>query len=78
MKVRVQAFTDRTYKFIIKPPDTTWFLKRAAGKNKFTPFPGHVLGGYVKIQYAYEIAKIKKELDKDMKHIDLPLIMNVL
>jgi large subunit ribosomal protein L11 len=32
MKVKLTAFTDRTFKFKIKPPETSWFLKKATGK----------------------------------------------
>ena len=60
LKVRLTAFTDRTFKFIVKPPQTTWFLKKAAGVDKFTPFAGHFMFQPVPAQYVYEIAKIKK------------------
>jgi hypothetical protein len=29
------------------------------------------------VQYIYEIAKIKKEMDPDLKKVELPQIMNV-
>jgi len=32
LKVKLTAFTDRTFKFILKPPETSWFLKKATGK----------------------------------------------
>lgn len=41
LKVKLTAFTDRTFKFIVKPPETSWFLKKATGQAKFTPLPGH-------------------------------------
>lgn len=66
LKVKLTAYTDRTFKFKIKPPETSWFLKKAAGKAKFTPLPGHYLYCQIPIQYVYEIAKIKKELDPDL------------
>lgn len=78
MKVKLTAFTDRTFKFIIKPPETSWFLHKGAGMEKFTPFPGHDDRGGISIQYIYEIAKIKKELDPDLMNIELPQIMSVL
>jgi large subunit ribosomal protein L11 len=31
MKVVVVAFADRTFKYYLKPPETTWFLKKAMG-----------------------------------------------
>ena len=78
LKVKLTAFTDRTFKFKIKPPETSWFLKKAAGKEKFTPVPGHFLSVNIPIQYVYEIAKIKKELDPDLSKLDIATIMTVL
>lgn len=77
MKVRLTAFTDRTFKFIIKPPETSWFLHKASGIQKFSPLGGHDLIGFVPVQYIYQIAKIKKELDPDLKNVEMPQIMNV-
>ncbi len=31
LKVKLTAYTDRTFKFIIKPPETSWFLHKASG-----------------------------------------------
>jgi ribosomal protein L11 len=42
MKVRLTAFTDRTYLFTIKPPETSWFLRKSSGVPKFTMFPSHL------------------------------------
>lgn len=77
MKVRLTAYTDRTFKFDIKPPETTWFLKKAAGMTRFSPLPMHDERGAVSIQYVYEIAKIKKDIDPDFKNHDIPCLMNV-
>ena len=41
LKVRLTAFDDRTFKFQVKPPETTWFLHKICAQEKFTPFPGH-------------------------------------
>ena len=77
LKVRLTAFTDRTFKFIVKPPETTWFLKKAAGKDKFTPLPAHFIFTPIPVQYIYEIAKVKKEMDPDLKNQDVAIIMTV-
>lgn len=53
MKVKLTAFTDRTFKFKIKPPETSWFLKKAAGKSKFSPLPGHYVFTPIPVQYIY-------------------------
>lgn len=77
MKVRLTAYTDRTFKFIIKPPETTWFLRKASGMEKFTANPGWEDHGVVPVQYCYEIAKIKKHLDPDLQHVELEQILDV-
>lgn len=77
MKVKLTAFTDRTFKFKIKPPETSWFLRKAAGQEKFTALPGHYNFVEVPVQYVYEIAKVKKELDPDFKNYDVATIMTV-
>ncbi len=71
MKVRLTAYTDRTFKFIIKPPETTWFLRKASGMEKFTATPGWNDMGSVPVQYLYEIAKIKKQMDPDLKNVGI-------
>lgn len=40
MKVRLDAFADRTFKFVIKPPECSWFFHRATKIEKFTANPG--------------------------------------
>ncbi len=31
MKVMLLAYPDRTFNFMIKPPETSWFIKKAIG-----------------------------------------------
>jgi len=38
--VVLEAFADRSYKFIVKPPPTSWFIKKAAGIPKGSDKPG--------------------------------------
>ena len=35
MKVVLLAFADRSFKFFLKPPETSWFLRKAAGISKY-------------------------------------------
>ena len=53
-------------------------MKKAAGVQKFTPLAGHYGFVEVPIQYVYEIAKIKKELDPDLQKLDVATIMTVM
>ena len=77
MRVKLRAFTDRSFIFHLKPPPTVWFLKRCSGESKGAAKPGQQVTGQVSIKYIYEIAKIKQELDPDMKHVSLRSICRV-
>ena len=63
MRVVLKAFVDRSFTFVIKPPPTTWFIKKASGLAKLSDMPGHNIAGRVSIKYIYEAAKIKQECD---------------
>ena len=57
------AYEDRTYKFEMKTPPTSWFLKQVAGVDKGSNNPGKEEVGKVSVKQIYEIAKIKKTDD---------------
>ena len=59
MRVVLLAYADRSFKFVVKPPPSSWFIKRAAGILKGSDLPGTNVPGRVGIKYLYEIAKIK-------------------
>lgn len=59
MRVLLHAYADRSFKFIVKPPPTSWFLKKATAQLKGSDKPGQNVIGRVSIKYIYEIAKIK-------------------
>lgn len=67
MRVILTAYTDRTYTYMIKPPPTTWFLKRIAMLQIGTNLARRRYVGQVGVKYVYEIAKLKKQLDPHMK-----------
>ncbi len=71
------AYTDRTYKFLIKPPPTSWFIKRAIGKEKLSNHRSNK-SGVISIKNIYEIAKIKKEMDYDLENTDLQGICSMI
>ena len=71
MRVKLTAYVDRSYKFVVKPPPTTWFIKKAASLPKGSEEPGHTSAGRVSIKYLYEIAKIKQEVDPDLREHDV-------
>ncbi|KAL4485396.1 hypothetical protein ABPG72_008264 [Tetrahymena utriculariae] len=76
LRVQVAAKVDRSYSYIIKPPETSWLVKKVIMKEKLTQYAGHVNLDYIDVRYVYEIAKIKKELDIDFKRATLESICN--
>ncbi len=56
MRVILKAFVDRSFTFVVKPPPTTYFIKKASGLYKASDKPGHNSAGRVSIKYLYEAA----------------------
>ena len=68
--VRSIAYNDRTYKFLLKPPPTSWFIRKVVGKEKLTNHYSNIVGE-ISLKYVYEIAKMKKEADFDFANTEL-------
>lgn len=77
MRARLFAFYDKTYKIELQGPPTSWMIKRAAGILKGSPSPFFETAGMISIISIYEIAKVKKELDPNLKDIELESICSV-
>ena len=77
MRVCLKAYVDRSFRFTVKPPPTSWFIKKASGIPKGSEDPGHTSAGRVSVKYIYEIAKIKQEIDPDLKTHDIEGIMRM-
>ena len=75
MRVKLTAYADRSFVFIVKPPPTSWFIKKAASIQKGSAEPGQVPAGRVSIKYLYEIAKVKHEVDPDLRAHDVEGIL---
>ncbi|TMW59080.1 hypothetical protein Poli38472_007225 [Pythium oligandrum] len=71
--VTLTAFNDRTFKFEIKTPPASWFLKRAAGVTNGSATAGQQEVGTVHLRQIYEIAKVKQQ-DEHVDYIDLESI----
>ena len=71
MRVILKAYVDRSFSFIVKPPPTSYFIKKASGYEKLSNKPGHESIGRVSVKYIYEIAKIKQKTDQDLAEHDL-------
>jgi large subunit ribosomal protein L11 len=68
LRLILKAYTDRTYSFIVKPPPTSWFLKRCAMVPVGTSTARRRVVGHVGCKYIYEIAKIKMAMDPDFRY----------
>ena len=71
MRVILKAFVDRSFSFVVKPPPTSYFIKKAAGLPKASQRPGHESAGRVSVKYIYEISKLKQKSDSDLIEHDL-------
>ena len=57
--VEITVFSDKSFSFITKTPPVSFFLKKAAGKDKGSSEPGREICGSIKIQQIREIAENK-------------------
>ena len=57
--VVITVFSDKSFSFITKTPPVSFYLKKAAGKDKGSSEPGRTVGGTVKINQIKEIAENK-------------------
>ena len=57
--VVITVFSDKSFSFITKTPPVSFYLKKAAGKDKGSSEPGRTVGGSVKISQIREIAENK-------------------
>nr|XP_009780485.1 PREDICTED: 54S ribosomal protein L19, mitochondrial-like [Nicotiana sylvestris]XP_016510995.1 PREDICTED: 54S ribosomal protein L19, mitochondrial-like [Nicotiana tabacum] len=60
MAITISAFKDGTFKFTVKSPSVTWYLKQATGIELGSGRPGHVTTSTLTLKHVYEIAKIKQ------------------
>jgi large subunit ribosomal protein L11 len=71
LSVRLSAYSDRSFKFDIRSPPTTYLIMKAAGLAKGPSQPNpEVASGYISPEAVYEIAKIK-QLDEMRFHLPL-------
>lgn len=63
LRVKLTAFEDRTFKYQILAPPTTWYLKRVTGVEKGAAQPGKQAVGNVSLKAIYEIAVSKEKHD---------------
>ena len=78
MRVILKAYVDRSFTFIVKPPPTSYFVKKASGLYKGSDKPGHNPVGRVSVKYLYEAAKVKQKVDPDLAAHDIQGIMRMM
>ena len=59
--VVITVFSDKSFSFITKTPPVSFYLKKAAGKDKGSSEPGRTIGGSVKLNQIKEIAENKMQ-----------------
>lgn len=59
LQVTLQAYSDRTFKFSVRPPESSWFLRRAARLAVGTGTARHQVVGNVRLKELYHIARAK-------------------
>ena len=60
LPVKLSAFSDRTFSFVVQTPPTSELVKQAAGIKAGANRPGSEVVGYITPQAVYEIAKMKQ------------------
>ena len=71
LRVQLKAYSDRTYEYQVKPPPTSWYIKRLGTMPHGVDQPGEEVFTGIGVKYIYELAKIKKEFDPHCKHHSL-------
>ena len=66
--VVITVFSDKSFSFVTKTPPVSFYLKKAAGKEKGSSERGRTVGGSVKINQIKEIAENKM---KDLNAADI-------
>ena len=66
--VVISVFNDKSFSFVTKTPPVSYYLKKAAGKEKGSSEPGRTVAGSVKLSQVKEIAENKF---KDLNAADI-------
>lgn len=74
LRCSVRVNPDRTFAITVRPPASSWLLKRAAGIDKADS--GREVAR-LPVQYVYEIAKIKAQ-DPLLQHVPLKRIFEMI
>ena len=67
--VVITVFADKSFSFVTKTPPVSFYLKKAAGKDKGSSEPGRIVGGSIKLSQIREIAE-NKMIDLNAANIE--------
>lgn len=73
MSVKITAYKDNTFEFTVKTPTVSWYLKKAAGVELASDYPGKIVSSTLTVKHVYEIAKVKQS-DPGCQHLSLEAI----
>jgi large subunit ribosomal protein L11 len=59
--VVITAFADKTFKYIMKTPHASYFIKKAAGMSGGSQKPGHQHVAAISLKHLHEIALVKQQ-----------------
>ncbi|KAJ9516350.1 hypothetical protein QJQ45_001035 [Haematococcus lacustris] len=68
LPVKLRVFSDKSYEWDLKTPNTTWLIKQAAGLARCSDRPGHEEAAAISLKHVYEIARLKQ---RDLPHLEL-------
>lgn len=77
MRVIMKCMPDRTFTFQMRPPATSWWLKKACGLEIAANQPGRQTVAKVDGRIVYEIAKLKRECDPHLKSMRLRSVFSM-
>lgn len=60
LPVAINAYSDKTFDYVIKTPPVSFFVKKAIEQDSGSKTPGHSTIGSISAQHVYEIAAIKQ------------------
>lgn len=74
LRCEIAVGTDRTFAFAVRPPTTSWLLKRAAGVEKGS---SATTVARIDRRLVFEVAKVKAE-DPKLVHVPLRLLFRMI
>lgn len=61
MPVVITAHADKSFKWVMKTPPASYFIKKAAGLESGSQRPGHQHVGTLSLKHLFEIAEVKQK-----------------